>query len=441
MKKLVRVDAEALAKAGASPVLALLPRAIGGAVVLSAAEPAADERAKTDDAEIAVVRVEGPLAQRAVSDLCGYVDGYDAVSARFELALEASGDGVVLVIDSPGGDVAGLEEAVGRMRAAKDRSGKRVVCYVDEQAASAAYWIASSLADEIVVPKAGEVGSIGCIGAFVDMSAAAEANGQRWTVVREPAGKAESMPMAPLSELAEERLGASVKAAANRFYKAVSQARGMPTAAIRGFNGAMFTGREAVAAGLADRVGTLESALASVLKPKPKKTGRNGAAGETNMNQFAALAAALGVDADTSEADLVALACSNIEGLNLKLAAQTEKAGQLDAVRAELDALRASTEAAARVAEVERILQAGADARKVTPARREALREKGMRLGPEWLASVVEELPSLIEEKVTPKPAATEPASELSARELAMCAELGLDPKTYAANKPAKKVA
>ena len=43
MKKFVRLDAEALAKAGASSVLAITATAIGGSVALAAAEPDAAE--------------------------------------------------------------------------------------------------------------------------------------------------------------------------------------------------------------------------------------------------------------------------------------------------------------------------------------------------------------------------------------------------------------
>jgi ClpP class serine protease len=470
MRKRVRIDADALATVGASPVLALLPRALTGAVTLSRGEQQPGERMAVASAAagpaqprpptVGVVRVEGPLAQRASADMCGYIDGYDAVGARLELALADDVDGVLLIVDSPGGDVAGLEESVRRMRAAVERSDKRVVAYVDELAASAAYWIASSVADEIVVPVAGEVGSIGCIGAVADTTERQKQFGWKWTVVREPAGKAESMPYAPIQELVDERLTAAVKGAAGRFFKAVSKSRGLTTRAIRDLNGAVLTGKAAVDAGLADRVGTLESAATAALAPRKKDQGRNRAAQQRSedMKLHALVCAKLGLDSDASEADVaeafestmgailtasgqkkLAKVASAIEALEEQRDALAVKAAGVDALTAEVAALKSAGEAAERAAEVERIISAGVEARKIAPAKRAGLTEKGMRNGPEWLQSVVDELPVLVGAEV-PKAADTSPLAaetEMKPRELAMCAQLGIDPKTYAAQKAA----
>ena len=194
--------------------------------------------------------------------MCGFVDGYDWIEGRVRGALEDPAVGaVVLLIDSPGGDVAGLEESVRRMVAARVASGKRVIAYVDELAASAAYWIAASVADEIVVPTAGRVGSIGCIGAFVDESRANEAAGVDVTVVRVPDGKAALSSVAPVADVAKARLTADVSAAAGRFFLAMSSARGFSVADVVALNGAVLSGADAVAGKLADRVGTLEGVL------------------------------------------------------------------------------------------------------------------------------------------------------------------------------------
>jgi ClpP class serine protease len=466
-RKIVRIDARALAAAGASSVLALEARALGGTVALARSEQEAGEvMAVADEAgggraklqSVGVVRVEGPLSQRALADLCGYVDGYDAIEARLSLALDSDVGGVLMVIDSPGGEAAGLEEAVRRMRGAVEKSGKRVVAYVDELAASAAYWIASGVADEIVVPAAGHVGSIGTIGALVDMTGAAEQAGEKWTIVRDPAGKAPGHPMGPVSEVAEERLRGEVKAATARFVKAVSKRRGIPSGDIRKMDGALFSGADAVAAGLADRVGTLEQAARAALAPRNKDDGREGAApkGETKMKLLAAVCAALGLDADTSEADAVEAfqgatsailaasgakklgkAAAAIEALTENRDALAEKAGRVDSLAAELAAIKAEKAEGEKVAAVERILAAASN--KVSPAKRAQLAEKGLRNGAEWLQSVVDELPVLIGAE-PPKPADQSPqaaSDELKPREVAMCAQLGIDPKTYAAQKAA----
>lgn len=467
--KHVRLDADALRRGGASAVLAVDPSIIGGVVRLRSTEPepftaayAAAAKSGGSEAQksVGVVSVEGPLSQKATADLCGYVDGYDAIAARFDLAMGSDvTSAVLMVLDSPGGDVAGLEQGVARMLESKKKHGKKVVAFVNEMAASAAYWIAAAVADEIVIPPAGRVGSIGVIAAFVDLTAAAEKAGEKWTVIRYPAGKADAMPLAPLTDLATERVSATVEELGKRFHKAISNARDISTKEIRAMNGAVFSGKAAIAAGLADRIDTLEGALARTQKPI-ERGSKTTASGDENMKLVQAIAANLGLGADASETDAIEAlagfeksllaatgavtlraAVLDVEKLKETNEANAAKAAKYDAAQAELQKLALEKAAAEETAKIESILVAGEAARKVTPAKRASLAEKGAKNGSAWLQSLVEELPTVAGgDAPAPKPAATT-APELSERELAMCAELGLDPKTYAANKPQKKVA
>ena len=148
------------------------------------------------------------------------------------------------------------------MRSMVEASGKPVVAYVDEQAASAAYWIAAGVADAIYVPPTGRVGSIGCLAVHVDESGAAEQAGLRYTIIRDPAGKAAGSPLEPLTDVGRARLTRDVGAATAGFVAAVSARRNIAPEAIRGLDGDMLAGDAAVAAGLADGVSTLERVIA-----------------------------------------------------------------------------------------------------------------------------------------------------------------------------------
>lgn len=258
----VLLDGAALLRARASQVLALDPAAIGSVVVLEADAPLAPS---PDGSAVAVMAVRGPLSQRAYDgSLCGYVDGYDAIAGRFAAALDDPKVGaLVLAIDSPGGDVAGLEEGIRRMVEARDMSGKPVFAYADEVAASAAYWIASSVAGRgrVFLPPSGQVGSIGCIGARVDETAALAKEGLAVTLVRDPQGKAASHPAGPIAEIADERLTSIVKSASSRFVKAIAAGRKMSQRDVRGLDGAMLQGEAAVEGGLADGTASLEQVI------------------------------------------------------------------------------------------------------------------------------------------------------------------------------------
>jgi ClpP class serine protease len=402
-RKFVAVDGDALLKVGASTVLAIEEAALGGQVSLLADAPD-DEPAQND---VAIVRVEGPLAQRAVADLCAYVDGYDAITARLGAALSRKdAAAVLLVIDSPGGDVAGLEEAVARMRSLRDGSDKPIVAYVDELAASAAYWIAASVADEVHVPGAGRVGSIGCIGAWVDQSKAWEQKGIAWHVVRDPSGKAEMMPAAPVAEVAEKRLAESVHGAAGRFYSAIATARGLDASAVRALNGALLTGRSAVDQKLADHVGTLEGAASRALELAHTRRAKRS---KGNQMKLTAMVAALcGLSADASpEAAEVALsevskdilegtgtktlkgAVGAIESLKTAKEALEEKASKFDALASQVEADRKTREDAELSALADRLSAEG----RLTPAKREDFIAKAKKHGIEWARDTGEMLP------------------------------------------------
>ena len=434
--KFARVDAASLRAVGASAVLAVDPSVLGGTVRLAAEEPSKDA---PEGADVVGLRIDGPLAQRASANLCGYVDGYDAVADRFEMALTVADRGVVMVIDSPGGDVAGLEAAVERMHAAKVASGKRVVAYVDEMAASAAYWIASAVADEIVAPKAARVGSIGCIGAIVDESEAERMAGREWVVHREPAGKAAGMSAAPIRELAAEQLGNDVRECATRFYAAVAANRPALTAEkIKGMNGQMYGARVAQRLGLIDKVGSMETALALASKKAAPK--------RQEKRQMKSLISALGLPPDAQDeaiemAGLKAIDAAKetaqaAEGKERDAIAALEKVNaEVESLRAELSGMRAQSDKAQRAALIEQAVEAG----KLPPARRDDLAAKGEQHGTEWLSALVDALPVLAPSKSPVAAVQPGASNELTPREIAMCAEMKIDPKVYAAKKAATK--
>lgn len=270
-------------------MLCLDRAAVGQSVRLSAARPAgydimralrADMMPGEDDAAppssdgpelaasgtgVAVVRTIGCIEQRADAYECGgWTEGYDTLCARFCEAHEAEQAGaVLLVLDGPGGDVAGLEQAALRMLAAATESAKPTLVYVDEMAASAHYWIAAVLGTGgIFLPPSGRVGSIGAMSVHCDNSGANELAGLVVTYFSSPSGKVAGNPDEALSDLATARRQGSVDEAATRFVAAISAARGLSPEAVIALDGAMLTGQAAVDAGLADGLATFEEVVA-----------------------------------------------------------------------------------------------------------------------------------------------------------------------------------
>jgi capsid assembly protease len=227
---------------------------------------------KLSSATVAVVSIMGPLAQRAET-FCSYIDGYDSIADRVCSALNDPDVGaVVLRIDSPGGDVAGIEEAIRTIVECRDRSGKQIATYVDELAASGAYWLAASLSNAgIFAPKSGRVGSIGCYTVFVDEREALAKDGLAVRMVRDPGGKDAANPIDPVADLALARMQDEVTGIALRFYSAVSASRGIPVETVRSLNAAVLGAESAKTAGLIDDVATFDGVLGRVAAPIPNQ--------------------------------------------------------------------------------------------------------------------------------------------------------------------------
>lgn len=344
---------------------------------------------------VAVLEICGPIAEREAEEMCGYVQGYDGIAARFRAAVsDPAVAGVVLrFISAPGGDVAGLEDAVGAMRADAAKAGKPVFASVSF-AASAACWIAQSVATAgVYVTGSGAIGSVGVIAVHVSEARALDAAGLDVTIVRDPAGKAAGHPAELLSDLARRRITEAVRDTSGRFFAATSAARGLSVAAVKAQDAAMFTGPAAVRAGMADGVATFEE----VLRMAARGRGALAPAGATaaalaprrNHMDQAVIGALLGLSAGASEDEVM--------GRARALSAFTDEAvrlsGEADAGKA-LGALRAHVERSKRAGEIEAKAQASHIAaslgaaladRRITPAEVEDLQSWGGKLGPEAL--------------------------------------------------------
>jgi len=167
---------------------------------------------------------------------------------------------IVLAINSPGGMVAGVDNAAAAIADAK--SAKPVCAMVEGMAASAAYWLASQ-ANEIVLSPLSEVGSIGVVAMHVDMSAALEKMGLSISLIHAGRHKVDGNPYEPLSEASRADIQADIDRLRLAFANAVGGGRGGKFDAAKAMSteARMFDAQTAVKEGLADRIGSLDSVL------------------------------------------------------------------------------------------------------------------------------------------------------------------------------------
>jgi signal peptide peptidase SppA len=214
---------------------------------------------------IAVVSVIGTLVSRsgyldATSGLLSYGDIGDAIATAMD---DPSVRGVILDVDSPGGEVGGLFDLVDRIGSTKSARGKPLWAIANESALSAAYAIASA-ADRLYVTRTGEIGSIGVVAVHIDESGADAKAGLSWSFVFAGDHKVDGNAHEPLSQRARATIQADVDRLYAEFCGLVVVNRGLTAETVRATNAAVYRGELAVRAGLADRVGTLDAAIADM---------------------------------------------------------------------------------------------------------------------------------------------------------------------------------
>ncbi len=210
---------------------------------------------------VALVQVRGAIASgRSRRSPLGRTAGSDTVGASLRAA--AADDrvrAVVLLVDSPGGSAVASETIWREVVLLQQR--KPVVVAMGAVAASGGYYIACP-ADRIVALPATLTGSIGVFGGKmvtqgllrkVGLTTGAVARGEHALMFSSRRG---------FDDDEQQRLAAALDAVYQDFVGKVAHGRGRPAAEIEKVaRGRVWTGRDALAAGLVDSLGGLRDAV------------------------------------------------------------------------------------------------------------------------------------------------------------------------------------
>ncbi len=212
---------------------------------------------------VAVIPVTGPLFRYAnLFTMISGASSYELIARDFTAALENPQiKGIILDIDSPGGEVNGVSELSNMVFAARGK--KPVVAYASGDAASGAYWIASA-ADEIVVSETSALGSIGVVGMYQGKS------GKSAEAVEIVSSQSPHKRLDPTTDDGRKRLQIRIDSMADVFIETIARNRNVSTENVQNHYGGgdVMIGAKAVSAGLADRVGSLEGLIAELSSPK-----------------------------------------------------------------------------------------------------------------------------------------------------------------------------
>lgn len=254
-----------IARAKLDTILAVLGPRIGLApteLALPVVVPTAAEAEPGPTAPgIAIIPIHGTLVRRAIGlDAASGLTSYTRIAADLDAALAAPEvAGILLDIDSPGGEAGGVFELAARIREATAR--KPVWAHAGDSAFSAGYALACA-AQRVTLSTTGGVGSIGVIALHIDQSVRNAQNGLSVTALYAGAHKNDATPHAPLTPQATDALQTEIDRLYALFVGHVAAMRGLDANAVRATEAALYFGEDALAAGLADGVASLDTTLA-----------------------------------------------------------------------------------------------------------------------------------------------------------------------------------
>lgn len=241
---------------------------------------------------IAVIPILGTLVRRssylvAASGLTSYVE-IEAMAA--EAFADPRVKAVLLEIDSSGGEAGGVFDLAARLRSQALTSGKPLWAIADEAALSAAYALACA-ADRLWLTRTAEVGSIGVVAVHVDESEADRQAGLAYTFIHAGSHKVDGHPHAPLPLTVAADIQADIDGLHDQFIELVAGLRGLGVEVVRATQARVYRGDQAIAAGLADQIGSFREAalaLSQAIAPKTRSTPLGRQTTPTALTTFSA---------------------------------------------------------------------------------------------------------------------------------------------------------
>jgi len=213
-----------------------------------------------DSAGLAIIPIEGQMVKGGSS-----FGGANSVAIRRAVraaARDKEVSAILLHIDSPGGTVAGTGELAADVASANMQ--KPVYAYADDEAASAAYWVASQ-ARRIGANPSALIGSIGAFAILDDTSGQYEKDGIKAILVS--TGPYKGMDGMEITEEQIAYVRQIVEDQNELFLQAVQRGRGMAISDVRALaDGRIHIAEKAKALGLIDEIGSLDEFVSGIRK-------------------------------------------------------------------------------------------------------------------------------------------------------------------------------
>ncbi len=229
---------------------------------------------------VAVLPVSGTMVHK-YGHLKPYsgMTGYDGIIARMAGAInDPEVKGILLDMDTPGGEVAGCFDAAATIRNMAKEGGKPLWVIADDMACSAGMAIASA-ADRRLITQSAVMGSVGVVMAHTSVAKKLKEDGIAVTLIHSGSHKVEGNPYEDLSADALASFQAKTDKLRDDFAVLIASNTGLSKEAVLATEAAVYRGQEAIDIGFADELVNGNEAIAifaTYLKNQSQNTTLSG---------------------------------------------------------------------------------------------------------------------------------------------------------------------
>lgn len=203
-----------------------------------------------DSDRIALIKIEGVITEDDFrNEVLQKLTDQDSVKA------------LIVKIDSPGGDIVGSEILYTKLR---NIAQKKPLVVVMESVAASGGYMAAIASDYIIAHNGTLTGSIGVLMESTEFTELASKIGVKFNSYKSSPIKGSPSPYEKETELVRKIMQESIADSYSFFADLVKKRRGekiKKSNYSKAFDGRIFTGRQALAIGLVDKVGSYEDAL------------------------------------------------------------------------------------------------------------------------------------------------------------------------------------
>lgn len=230
---------------------------------------------------VAILPVEGVMAKRMnlFSQISGGVSTQLAIRDLRQAEADPGVHSIIQLYDTPGGTVDGTQAFANVIR--QVAKNKPVIALADGTMASAGVWAGTAANQIYIADTTTAVGSIGVVSQHIDLSGRDAQAGVKRTEVFAGKYKRIASDTGPLSAEGLQSIQDHVDYIYSLFVQAVATHRGVSVEKVLAdmADGRMFTGEQAIAAGLVDGVSTLDELIVKLNQDRTRGSSPGRASG------------------------------------------------------------------------------------------------------------------------------------------------------------------